>query len=203
MKFNILIFSVIVLLSVNVSEAQITDGSMNTYTTMEIGDQTWLKEDLKATRVILREEGGIKYDPESYCNMNNITDAETWEMAGERGIGVYCQYDNDSTDEGGLLYNWYAVQCNICPSGFRIPTDEELKELTAFEAKAKKDVGDGIRQPDGKFVNGGSTQKTYWSSTSVDAKTAKNGCAYTSHGISWSDPVDKSFGLYVRCIKIK
>lgn len=161
------------------------------YETEQVGARTWLKNDLTIT--------------ELPCLTNAQSEAE-WKTAGENNTPAFSWYGGnpESAEKGignGVLYNWYAVSCDICPSGFRIPTETELKELIAAKAKERVNIGDGIRKPEGAFTGRGSSQKTYWSSTETPDGGAKNGCSFTSQGISWSDPQNKGFGFYVRCIK--
>jgi len=42
-------------------------------------------------------------------------------------------YDNDSSNAAiyGRLYNWHTA-CNVCPSGWHLPSDDEWWELTEF-----------------------------------------------------------------------
>ncbi len=201
-----LIYGIVIMLflSVNVLQAQqIKDREGNVYSTIEIGDKTWMAEDLRMTTPQpIETQPGVLRDP-IQTSLNKIEDADTWEIAGKKGLAVYASYNNKLLEKGGkngYLYNWYAVDCNICPSGYRIPTADELKELIAFQAKAKKNVGDGIRKENGEFVNLGSSQKTYWSKTGTSDGNALNGCAFTNNGISWSDGVGKGFGYYIRCV---
>ncbi len=87
-----------------------------TYQTVQIGNQCWLEENLNIGTMI---EGTME-------QLNNGT------------IEKYC-YDNDASncDTYGGLYQWneamqYSTQegsRGICPDGWHIPTDQELKTL--------------------------------------------------------------------------
>jgi len=50
--------------------------------------------------------------------------------------GAYCVYENTPShaDTYGNLYNWYAVVDvrNIAPTGWHVPTDEEIMELEMY-----------------------------------------------------------------------
>ena len=201
----LLCIAVLFFLSINVLQAQqVKDGEGNAYSTIQIGDKIWMGEDLRIkTAQAIETSPGIYTDPPK---LMNAPDAAIWEMLSKREMGAYSSYNNEPlTADGpnGYLYNWYAINCNLCPSGYHIPTAEELKGLIAFQAKEKKNVGDGIRKDNGEFANRGSSQKTYWSKTESTGGNALNGCAFTNNGISWSDGINKGFGLFIRCVSDK
>ena len=97
----------------------VTDIDGNVYNTVQIGDQCWMKENLKTT---------------NYNNgtaIPNVTENSAW---GNLATGAYVWYDNDINwkDSYGALYNWYAtVDPNgLCPTGWHVPTNDEWTELT-------------------------------------------------------------------------
>ncbi len=99
----------------------ITDVDGNTYNTVQIGNQCWMKENLKTT---------------TYSNgtsISNVTDPTPWLNL---TTGAYVWYDNDITwkDSYGTLYSWYtAIYPNIlCPEGWHVPTDEEWTALSNY-----------------------------------------------------------------------
>lgn len=93
-----------------------------TYTTVSIGNQCWMRENLRNT---------------SYSDGTPITkgqEIETWIMGTE---GKWCDYEEDKTpvvEEYGKLYNWYVVNNpkNICPTGWHVPSDEEWNDLVFY-----------------------------------------------------------------------
>ncbi len=95
----------------------ITDKDDNVYTSVLIGTQTWMVENLKTTK---------------YCDGESIPiirDSIQWS---EQLIGAYCDYNNDPNNSiiHGKLYNWYAVNTGcLCPEGWHVPSDEEWKTL--------------------------------------------------------------------------
>ena len=95
-----------------------TDQDGNIYETVQIGNQTWMAENLKVTHY--RNGDAI---PTGYSN-SEWTNLST---------GAYTVYDNNESnaDTYGYLYNWYAMNDsrNIAPDGWHIPTDEEWMEL--------------------------------------------------------------------------
>jgi uncharacterized protein (TIGR02145 family) len=93
----------------------------NTYTTVTIGTQVWMKENLKTS----------KYRNGDPITINlNITD---WQNT---TIGAYAIYNNDAANNAtyGKLYNWYAVADprGLCPVGWHVPSDAEWTTLVNF-----------------------------------------------------------------------
>ena len=89
----------------------------DTYSTIQIGDQLWMAENLKVTHY--RDGTPI---PTGYSNSE-------W---GDLETGAYAVYDDDESnaDTYGYLYNWYAVDTGIlAPEGWHVPADEEWMEL--------------------------------------------------------------------------
>ncbi len=101
-------------------DANPNDG--NTYASVTIGNQVWMKENLKTTTY---NDG---------TNINEITENNDWKTF---GIGAaYCWYQNDQAthqDKYGALYNWHAVNSNkLCPVGWHVPSDTEWSTLNAY-----------------------------------------------------------------------
>ncbi len=99
----------------------VTDIDSNVYNTVQIGNQCWMKENLKTT---------------TYSNgtsIPNVTDYTAW---GNLTTGAYAWYDNDISwkDSYGALYNWFTtVDPNgLCPTGWHVPTDDEWTVLTDY-----------------------------------------------------------------------
>jgi len=94
----------------------------NIYPVVKIGNQVWMRENLRVSRYRNGEIIPIVTDYTAWANLN--TGARSW-------------YSNDSTTYEypyGNLYNWYAVSSNkgICPSGWHVPTDTEWNTLTTY-----------------------------------------------------------------------
>lgn len=98
---------------------QISDIDGNTYNTVLIGTQCWMKENLKTTTY--KNGTGITHIP------NNAT----WAAYTS---GAYAWYDNNSSwkDIYGAIYNGYAaLDANgLCPDGWHVPTLNEWIALT-------------------------------------------------------------------------
>ncbi len=95
----------------------VTDIDGNEYITVIIGELEWMAENLKVT----------KYNNDD--DIPNHADDSDWESP----TGAYCWYDNNEevySATYGALYNYYAVSSgNLCPTGWRVPSDDEWMEL--------------------------------------------------------------------------
>ena len=100
----------------------INDIEDNIYQTVQIGDQLWMKENLKTTHY---NNGDIIVT----TNVDSNWETFTW--------GGYRWYNNDPAtykNVYGALYNGYAVQDSrgICPTGWHVPRDIEWTQLENF-----------------------------------------------------------------------
>lgn len=98
----------------------ITDIDSNVYSTLVFGKYEWMTQNLKTTTY----NNGVK--------ILNVTDNKVW--IGLKS-GAYSWYNNDEINAKtyGALYNWYAVNTgNLCPIGWRVPTDKEWKDLEGY-----------------------------------------------------------------------
>lgn len=97
----------------------VTDIDGNVYHTITIGTQTWMVENLKTTKY----RNGV--------SIPNVTANTTWNNL---KTGAYCDYNNDANNSAtyGKLYNWYAINNNLAPEGWHVPTDAEWTTLTKY-----------------------------------------------------------------------
>ena len=99
----------------------ITDADGNVYTSVTIGTQEWMSENLRTTKY---SDG---------ASIPNVTDGNTF-----YNLRTGACSDNDSISYNdsiyGKLYNWYAVSDsrNLCPTGWHVPTDAEWTVLTEY-----------------------------------------------------------------------
>lgn len=113
--------------------ATVTDVDGNTYNTVQVGDQCWMKQNLKTTK---------------YRNGSNITypgsNNTTWQ---NNTTGAYAWYNNDIANKNtyGALYNWHAVNntAGLCPAGWHVPTDAEWTTLTEYVSSQPEYLCDG------------------------------------------------------------
>jgi uncharacterized protein (TIGR02145 family) len=106
----------------------IKDIDGNNYNTVQIGNQCWLKENLKTTRY---QDGTLI--PIDNSGGSDGRNGETWS---KRTIGARTIYGNNQNNLNiyGYLYNWYAVKDSrgLCPSGWHVPTGLEWTTLATF-----------------------------------------------------------------------
>lgn len=100
---------------------EINDIDGNQYSTVIIGTQEWITENLRTTK---------------YCNgdpIENVTDNNQWRSF-DKGAWAYQSNDSQFESTYGKLYNWFAVNDfrNICPCGWHVPSDVEWKTLTDY-----------------------------------------------------------------------
>ena len=90
----------------------------NIYHTIQIGKQRWMTENLKVTH---------------YSNGEPVPfNSQYSDIPGQANGSYYIYDDNEeNADIYGYLYNWWAVadSRNIAPEGWRVPTDEDWKQL--------------------------------------------------------------------------
>ena len=155
----------------------LTDASGNIYGTVTIGTQVWMDKNLNTT----------KYNDGT--PIANVTDAQTWWNTTKSG--AWCDYSNNASNGTtyGKLYNWYAVDNtatkvfsnggkNICPVGWRVPSDGDWTILTNY-------LG-GLTVSGGKLKETGTT---HWltpntGATNSSSFTALPGGA-TGYGSTW------------------
>jgi uncharacterized protein (TIGR02145 family) len=201
----------------------LTDIDNNVYSTITIGTQVWMVQNLKTT----------KY--KNGTPIQNITNS--WSSVSS---GAYCWYNNDITYKNiyGALYNFYSVNTgNLAPSGWHIPSDSEWSVLINYlggvgNAEAKlREVGvshwstpnsgatnesgftalPGGRRfsgyPVNEFVNI-SNYGFWWSSSTGQNQNGEakyrglsyDGAIFGENG-SLTFSVSSGHGLSVRCIK--
>lgn len=99
----------------------VSDGSGITYSTIVIGEQEWMAENLRTT---VYANG----DP-----IPNITDNFQWSNLVN---GAWAHFDNNNQYDipYGKLYNGYAVMDvrNVCPTGWHVPSETDWYELTTY-----------------------------------------------------------------------
>jgi len=196
------------------NKSKLTDADGNIYSTVTIGTQIWMVENLKTTK---------------YSNgdsIPNITLNTKWAFP----TGAYCDFNNTPSNSSiyGRLYNWYAVtdSRSLCPTGWHIPTDNEWTTLITY-LRGDSVAGGKMKETDTNHwqsPNTGATNETgftalpggyrdyggayysvrkygcWWSSSEYSA----SGAFYRSMCFGYSDimrdPNYKAYGLSVRCL---
>ncbi len=103
------------------TDSVITDVDGNTYNTVVIGNQTWMKENLRTTKY---NNGDV---------IPNLPNSSQWAAA---TTAAWAYYNNNSSynNDYGKLYNGFTIDSNknICPCGFHIPSDAEWNTLIDY-----------------------------------------------------------------------
>lgn len=97
----------------------LADVEGNSYKIIRIGTQTWMAENLKASKL----NDGTPIE---------LVNGTPWSSENPR----YCWYNPNSPNEFnkyGGLYNWYAVNTGkLCPAGWRVPSEADWKTLESY-----------------------------------------------------------------------
>lgn len=204
-------------------ESVVVDIEGNRYTTVQIGNQVWMAENLRTTTL---NDG----KPITLIIENN-----SW---GNRKKPAYCWYNNSPEtykSTYGALYNYHAIRTdNLCPLGWHVPSLEEWIRLVDFlggkEAGGKlKEVGSvhwkhpnkgatnssgftvlpGGRRSgwDGSFFQIG-MESEFWSSTQdmEESRKLNDKVGYTLNFNNFNDEIrvageNSTNGFSVRCVK--
>jgi uncharacterized protein (TIGR02145 family) len=190
------------------------DYESNAYKTITIGTQTWMAENLRATR----------YGDNTLIPV--VTDKDTWNNL---TMGACCSYNNDDAmvAKYGRLYNGYAVtsERRLIPSGWHVATDADWNTLVTYlgstagiqlkqsgtetwhtgnngtNSTGFGATGGGIRQVSGSpDISGNFTDLNvvgYW-------RTSTNSYWYIYYGgvtVEHAQTTDQKSGMSVRCVK--
>ena len=192
------------------SFGEVTDVDGNVYQTVKIGDQVWMTENFKATR--LNDGTAIEN-----ASVNN-----NWNMSKSP---AYSWYNNDASrykNGYGVLYNGYAVASGkLAPAGWHVPTTNDWKVLsnnaggyerlmetgtTHWNAPAIGNnftgftaIPAGFRNIDGTFTSLGITCK--WWNCEVINELLINCCTLETNKFDLDNAVTINNGLSVRLIK--
>jgi uncharacterized protein (TIGR02145 family) len=123
-------------------EGTVVDIDGNLYNTVTIGNQTWLKENLKTTRLndgtIIPDGIEIPFEPENsgwgYWFVIDPNDPNNVQIV-NRTTPAYCWFDDNINYKNiyGALYNWYTVNTGkLCPTGWHVPSHDELITLIVY-----------------------------------------------------------------------
>jgi len=102
---------------------QISDNSGNIYNTVRIGNQYWMKENLKT----------ITYNNGATIKTTSTADLNIYSETNPKYQWAY-KGDESYVDTYGRLYTWYVVNDSrgICPVGWHVPSDEEWHTLIEY-----------------------------------------------------------------------
>jgi uncharacterized protein (TIGR02145 family) len=218
MKKIILFFAGLSFLAMENQAQKVADYDGNEYDTIYIGNLVWFKQNLKTTHY----SNGLA--------IPLVTDTLLWASL---TTGARCYYANDSATYDsiyGPLYNWYTVNNpdNVCPDGWRVPTNAEWEAAEGFLGGAM--VAGGAMKEEGTLhwlsPNVGATNSSGFTGLPGGMRDpvnnnfrtlAENGLWWTSTAFngasSWStylwymntgvdhNPVPRKFGLSIRCVR--
>ena len=156
----------------------------NVYTTVTIGSQVWMKENLKTSK---------------YRNGDPIPTNLTVAAWTATTTGAYAIYNNDAANNTthGKLYNWYAVvdSRNLCPIGWHVPSDGEWKTLEISLGMSTTDAdltgGRGTAQNVGGKLK---STSNLWNTPNTGA-TNFSGFSGLPGGTRYSDGIYYGIGL--------
>jgi len=125
------------------------DAEGNNYSTVKIGSQTWMAENLKTAKL----NNGML--------VQEIADSSSWVTSTAPAL---CWYGNNpaNKDKYGALYNWFVVATDqLAPPGWHVPSNAEWTQLSNF-------LG-------GELITGGKLKETgtlHWQSTNVASNSS-------------------------------
>ena len=156
--------------------ATVTDIDNNTYNTVQIGDQCWMRENLRTTR----------YSNGTHIALGNDTSSTT-------AYRYYPDDDSSNVSTCGYLYNGKAVMGNsssssanpsgvqgICPDGWHVPSDAEWTQLTNYVSSQSQYVCGG----DNTYIAKALASTTGWNSNSNTCVVGNNPSANNATGFS-------------------
>ena len=194
---------------------EIRDQDGNLYTTVKIGKQVWMRENLNVSH---------------FSNGDPIAEAKSdkeWFMLGLQGRPAWCAQGNNPENERtyGKLYNWYAVNDprRLAPDGYHVPSDDEWTQMINYlggnvlaALKMRTNTGAGTVQPvkeagfnglaggyrttGGKFEGAGS-YAYWWSATEVNKDAAWIRLLNYVYCNVYFSAYSKTNGFSVRCLK--
>jgi uncharacterized protein (TIGR02145 family) len=174
MQNNIKFFSV-TLLYLGLTGCQtnsVKDIEGNVYTTITIGTQVWMAENLKTTKY---RNGDLIVTtvPATLVIEGESTPKYQWAYAGnESNVAIH-----------GRLYTWYVATDirNVCPTGWHVPTCAEWTTLTDFLINNGYGYGTGYM---GKDIAKSMAATTGWVSDDTPGSTGNNQASNNSTGFT-------------------
>ena len=221
---NTLRISVVILIIILIQSCKkevdnlIKDSDGNVYTSVTIGTQVWMVENLKTTKYRNGDLIGTT-TPASLNIIDESTPKYHWAYdSNEINVATY-----------GRLYTWYAVTDSrkVCPVGWHVPSDAEWTELTDY--LGGEDVASGKLKETGTThwsdPNEGATNETgftalpggfrfdngsfdviggygyWWSATESDAASGWYRLMNCGNAYVFRSNYLKVVGVSVRCIR--
>jgi len=196
---------------------RVIDIDGNVYSTITIGTQVWMVENLNVTKYRNGDPITVETDDTQWTSLST---------------GAYCNYANnaDNASTYGRLYNWYAINDNrkIAPDGWHVASLDEWQVLVDYlggeniagnklkESGISHWAGDNLGATNssgftalpggGRYENGVFNLLSYlgywWTATEHSSTNARQlSMGWSNTAVSTPSPASKYFGYSVRCIK--
>jgi uncharacterized protein (TIGR02145 family) len=141
-----------------------------------IGTQEWMAENLRSS---------------TYANGDTIPKVANANQWTQLTTGAWAHYGNNSNYDipRGKLYNWYTIADprNVCPTGWRVPTDAEWTVLTDYLGGMS--VAGGKMKSTGTEIwiapNGGATNESGFSGLPGGFRGSIDGTYGYINGNAW------------------
>ncbi len=167
--------------------ATVTDYDNNTYNTVRIGNQCWMKQNLKTTH----------YADGTSISLGSSTSSNT-------AYRYYPNGNSSNVSTYGYLYNWSAVMGNssssssnpsgvqgVCPTGWHVPSDAEWTQLENYVSSRSEYVCGS----NSSYIAKALASTTGWNSDDVNCAIGNNPSANNATGFS-AVPAGYSYGDY-------
>jgi uncharacterized protein (TIGR02145 family) len=193
----------------------ISDIDGNYYSTILIGGQVWITENLHTSK---------------YANGEPIPQVANFADWEQLSSGAWCSYNNSVVYEAlyGKLYNWYTTvdPRGLCPFGWHVPSDEDWTILTDYlgglmVAGGKMKSINGWNTPNtaatnesgfsalpggnltslGFSLNSIGNEGDWWSSSESDSTNGIDRYLSNGSGDIFIYNFDKKSGFSVRCVR--
>jgi uncharacterized protein (TIGR02145 family) len=177
----------------------VVDIDGNVYKTIPVGEQDWMKENLRVTRY---------RNGEPIPNVKNKTE---WISITE---GAFCWINNDTStlnNSYGALYNWYAVDSRkICPVGWHVPTDAEWQVMERYLGMSfseseettmrSTNIGQQLKDTVGWIKNGNGTNSTDFTAHPAGLRTAASGDFFNTgiDAVWWTATEEDTYNAWLR-----
>jgi uncharacterized protein (TIGR02145 family) len=205
----------------DVVEAVVMTAGGVTYSTVEIGNQIWTASNVS---IVPRDRFGAAMNegrPLPASGLSSDWEGSSWVGADGNQGEYYTYYFGTSgsdwggtvEDEDGYYYTWYAAQ-NVCPAGWRLPSDQDWTELTDFvgNPRATNLLAGGSSGFNAKLVGQPHSNRGerayFWSSTLSYSRLLRPGWPDSVNRISILGCGSSCFGaispatpVSVRCLK--
>jgi uncharacterized protein (TIGR02145 family) len=157
----------------------VTDIDGNVYSTVVIGNQEWMSENLKTTT--FRNGDEIKqFTSVGYCLWSDLN--YTLRMP------TYLINNNEMINNSiyGKMYNFYAANDprGVCPAGWRLPNDSDMYELVDYITPLSPIITDIYGQRYSSFAGGKLKAINEWSSPNEGATNEFGFSALPGGGIN-------------------